>query len=89
VIAKRVIDLDGMVAANDERSPESFKFIEPGVIELFHLEREGVRDGVKEAKMMSELMSGGKQSVLREIRGKRSGLESQRRARIGHRITSI
>jgi hypothetical protein len=57
VITRRVVDLEGMIATNDKRSPESFEFIEPGVVDLLHLEGDGLRDGVKKAEINSKLMS--------------------------------
>jgi hypothetical protein len=51
VITERVIDLDSVVAANDKWGPESFEFIKPGVVDLLHLEGNGLRDGVKEAEV--------------------------------------
>ncbi len=89
MITEAMVDLNGMIASNDQRGPKGFEFIKPGVIDLFHFERDRFRDGVKESQILSELMSRRKQSVLRQVRRKSSGLKRERRVRIGHRITSL
>jgi hypothetical protein len=84
VSAEGVVNLDRMVAADQDRGPQRGKVFLLGIVAGFHLQREVGVDGLEEAEAGSEVMGGEEQAVGGEVSPLVRGFEGESGRRMRH-----
>jgi hypothetical protein len=88
VRAEFVIDFNGVITANNNRSPQSSKFVCPRVRAFLHLELDVMVKFGEQADVFSFIESRGEQSVSRLILEEIGSIELNDGVRISHDKTS-